>query len=186
MPLNAPAPMAPAPFARASRRVLGPPRINSPPLSCQPMQGQGAQMRPAASSPLALPGVGSPPWGVKMSRPRRGWRISLGLSPRYSASRAIHLKRLRRQKILFFLPPPAFPPSRPLRGLAPPGGLFIPAGGVKRGYARLFALTQRPASGCGATAFYRSGFPGPGGFRSPVPGPRSRAGAANRGRVCAG
>lgn len=185
MPLNAPAPMAPAPFARASRRVLGPPRINSPPLSCQPMQGQGAQMRPAASSPLALPGVGSPPWGVKRSRPRRGWRIPLGLSPRYGASRAIHLQRLRRQKSLF-LPPPALPPSRPLRGLAPPWGAFIPAGGVKRGCARLFALTQRPASGSGAAAFCRSGFPGPGGFRSPAPGPRSRAGSANRGGVCAG
>ena len=186
MPLNAPAPMAPSPFARISRRGLGPPRINSPPLSCQPMQGQGAQMRPAASSPLALPGVGSPPWGVKRSRPRRGWRIPLGLSPRYSASRAIHPKRLQRSRRLIFWrnsakifiiraaahPPPPTPPI----GGAPPNP---PMGG-------LYLLTLRPASGYGATAFYRSGFPGSGGFRSPVPGPRSRAGAAYRGRVCAG
>lgn len=132
--------MAPSPFARISRRGLGPPRINSPPLSCQPMQGQGAQMRPAASSPLALPGVGSPPWGVKMSRPRRGWRIPLGLSPRYSASRAIHPKRLQRSRRLIFWrnsakifiiraaahPPPPTPPHRGGSPQPPDGGL-IPA-----------------------------------------------------------
>lgn len=158
--------MAPAPFARASRRALGPPRINSPPLSCQPMQGQGAQMRPAASSPLALPGVGSPPWGVKRSRPRWGWRIPLGLSPRYSASRVIHLKRLRRQKSLF-LPPPALPPSRPLRGLAPPGGLFIPAGGVKRGCAPLIRAHAAPCLWLWCFRVLPVGFSGPRGLSLP-------------------
>lgn len=166
MPLNAPAPMAPAPFARASRRVLGPPRINSPPLSCQPMQGQGAQMRPAASSPLALPGVGSPPWGVKRSRPRRGWRIPLGLSPRYSASRAIHLQRLRRQKSLF-LPPPALPPSRPLRGLAPPLGGFYPCGGRKAWLRPLIRAHAAPCLWLWCCRILPVGFSGPRGLSLP-------------------
>ncbi len=185
MPLNAPAPMAPAPFARASLRVLGPPRISSPPLSCQPMQGQGAQMRPAASSPLALPGVGSPPLG------RQAVPASPGLA---HSARAI--ASLQRQpghssstpaaaKISFFAAA-RFAPLSPAARACPPWGAFFPAGGLKRGSARLFALTQRPASGRGAAAFCRSGLPGPGGFRSPVPGPCCRTGAANRGCVYAG
>lgn len=158
--------MAPAPFARASRRALGPPRINSPPLSCQPMQGQGAQMRPAASSPLALPGVGSPPLGAS-SGPglagvgafRSGYRLA-------TAPAGSFISNACGGKNLFFCRRPLCPPLARCAGLPPLGG-FYPCGGRKAWLRPLIRAHAAPCLWLWCFRVLPVGFSGPRGLSLP-------------------